>query len=124
MTEYTNYDMEQMLVGLEDHLDRKDIIGYAAARNARILRNELNEYFTVRDDLVMKYGEADVDENGKLTGSVSLQVDSEKFPDFLDEIGRFSTIKHAPTIFRLKFEEAIGQLSGKELLELEWMFEE
>ncbi|WP_165170707.1 hypothetical protein [Adlercreutzia sp. ZJ242] len=121
---YSNHDMEQMLDAVEHHLDRRDVIGYAAARNSRILRDELREYLKVRDELVMKYGEADVDEKGNPIGSVSLQVTSEKFPDFLDEIGRFSTIEHEPDLFKLKYDEAIGQLSGKELLELEWMFED
>lgn len=121
---YTNNDMDQMLAALEPLLERKDIIGYAAARNARILRSELSEYASVRDELVMKYGEADLDGDGNPTGSVSLSVNSEKFPQFAEEIERFARIEHEPDLFKLKFEEAIGQLSGKELLELEWMFED
>lgn len=121
---YTNNEMEQMLAAVEKQLERKDIIGYAAARNARILRNELSEYTSVRDELVMKYGEADLDEDGKPTGSVSLSIESDKFPQFVEEIERFARIEHEPNIFKLKFEEAIGQLSGSELLDLEWMFED
>lgn len=120
----SNREMEQMLGVLEKHLDRKDVIGYAAARNARILRTELSEYLKVRDELVTKYGEADLDENGDPTGQVSLSFASPRFADFNDEIQRFATIEHEPKLFKLKFEEAIGQLSGNELLEVEWMFEE
>lgn len=121
---YTNNDMEQMLAQVEKQLHRKDVIGYAAARNARILRDELSEYSKVRDELVMKYGEADLDEQGVPTGSVSLSLKSEKFPLFVEEIERFARIEHEPNLFKLKFEEAIGQLSGSELLEIEWMFED
>lgn len=121
---YTNQDMDNMLAALKPQLERKDIIGYAAARNARIIRNELSEYSKVRDELVMKYGEADLDEQGNPTGSVSLSIESDKFPQFVEEIERFARIEHEPDLFKLKFEEAIGQLSGKELLELEWMFED
>lgn len=121
---YTNQEMDAMLASLEKFLERKDVIGYAAARNARILRNELTEYTKVRDELVMKYGEADTDEQGNPTGQVSLSVTSPDFPKFADEIGRFATITHEPELFRIKFEQAIGQLSGSELLEVEWMFED
>lgn len=121
---YTNQEMEQMLDALQPILDRRDVIGYAAARNSRILRGELTEYHKVRDELVMKYGSADLDEEGNPTGQVSLTVGSPNFPQFVEEIGRYAAITHEPEIFKLKYEEAIGQLSGTELLSVEWMFED
>ena len=121
---YPNNDMEQMLEALKPLLERRDIIGYAAARNSRILRDELTEYAKVRDELVMKYGTPDTDEEGNPTGEVSLSFKSPDFPKFAEEIGRFATITHEPKLFLLKFEEAIGQLSGTELLAVEWMFED
>lgn len=121
---YTNQEMDQMLGQLKPLLERRDVIGYAAARNSRILTEELTEYTKVRDELVMKYGEADEDADGNPTGSVSLSVTSANFPKFVDEIERFATITHEPKLFRLKFEEAIGKLSGTELLAVEWMFED
>ena len=42
--EYSNAQMEQMLIALEPLLDRRDIVGYAAARNTRVLRAEALEY--------------------------------------------------------------------------------
>lgn len=121
---YKNAEMERMMGSLRKHLDRTDIIGYAAARNTRILANELSEYSKVRDELVMKYGEVELDERGDPTGSVSLSIESDKFPQFAEEIERFARIEHDPDIFKLKFDQAIGVLSGTELLEIEWMFEE
>lgn len=121
---YTNQEMDAMLTALDKFLERRDVIGYAAARNARILRSELTEFFKLRDELVMKYGEADTDEEGRPTGQVSLSMDSPDFPKFMDELSRFATITHEPELFRIKFEQAIGQLSGSELLEVEWMFED
>ena len=121
---YSNHEMEQMLGALSKQLNRKDIIGYAAARNTRILREELSEYLKLRDELIMKYGEPDTDDEGNPTGSVSLAFTSPRFPEFTDEIERYATIEHEPNLFKLKFEQAIGELSGSELLELEWMFEE
>ena len=121
---YTNYEMEQMLNAIGPLLERRDVIGYAAARNARILRGELTEYHKVRDELVMKYGEPDVDEGGNRTGQVSITVDSPSFAQFADELERYANISHEPDIFKIKFDKAIGALSGAEILSCEFMFEE
>lgn len=120
----TNNEMMGMLEALAPLLDRRDVIGYAAARNTRLLRTELNEYSRIRDELVMKYGEAEIGEDGNPTGRVSIAPTSANFPMFLDEIGRFAEIEHEPELFTIKYGEAIGKLSGSELLSVEWMFEE
>ena len=121
---YKNAEMEQMLGTLQKHLDRRDIVGYAAARNTRILRDELKEYLERRDELVRKYGTADTDEKGNPTGSVSLGFDSPEFSKFAEEIEQYAVIEHAPDLMQLKYEDAIGILSGAEILELDWMFKE
>ena len=121
---YKNVEMEQMAGALRKHLDRKDIIGDAAARNTRILTNELQEYTSIRNDLVKKYGTAETDENGAPTGVVEVKFDSEEFPKFVEELDSFARIEHEPEIFKIKYEEAIGKISGTELLEIEWMFED
>ena len=121
---YKNIEMEQMLAALEKHLGRTDKIGYAAARNTRILRNETHEYFERRKQLVEKYGSPQLDENGNPTGLTELRFDSPEFKEYAEEIGEWAIIEHAPNLFKLKFEEAIGNLSGTELLEIEWMFED
>lgn len=121
---YTNAEMDQMLTALEPMLERRDVIGYAAARNSRILRTELTEYLDVRDELVKKYGENDVDEDGNPTGQISIEFDSPNFGKFMDEFERYSSISHEPDIYKLKYDEAIGKLSGSELLSIDWMFED
>ncbi len=87
-------------------------------------RKGLSEYMSVRDDLVKKYGEPETDENGNATGSISISVKSPKFGDFSDELSRYVTIEHEPKLFTLPIKEAIGKLSGTEIPELEWMFDE
>ena len=121
---YKNIEMEQMLAALEKYLDRTDKIGYAAARNTRILRNETKEYFDRREQLVGKYGKAQTDESGNPTGVTELRFDSPEFIEYAREIEEWALIEHAPNIFKLKYEEAIGKLSGTQLLELDWMFED
>ena len=121
---YTNAEMEKMLRSLEPLLERRDMIGYAAARNTRILREELIEYHAKRDELVLKYGENEKDENGNPTGQVFISLTSPKFSEFIDAISVFDSIEHEPEIFQIEYSEAIGVLSGTELLECEFMFKE
>ena len=121
---FKNAEMEQMVGALGKHLERRDVIGYAAARNTRVLCGELEEYMKVRDELILKYGEPDVDEDGNQKDTVSLKFDSPLFADFSAELEKFAAIEHEPNVFKLKYEQAIGELSGSELLELDWMFEE
>jgi hypothetical protein len=49
---------------------------------------------------------------------------SERFRDFADELRRYAEISHDFEPFRIKYTEAIGQLSGQEMLAVDWMFED
>lgn len=117
MSKYTNEQMMAMFDSLKPHLDRRDIIGYAAARNTRALRDELVEYSAIWDELVTKYGEND-------GAQVRLSLDSPSFKEFEQEILPFAKIEHEPKLFTIPFDAAIDKLSGNELLEIDWMFEE
>ena len=120
----TNIQMEQMLASLQKHLDRGDMIGYAAARNTRVLEGELVEYFAKRNELAVKYGEPEKDGEGNETGRVSIQPMSDNFVLFIEELGKFAEIEHEPNLFKIDYAEAIGNLSGSELLDIDWMFED
>lgn len=78
----------------------------------------------MKNDLIIKYGTKEVDENGKETGHISIKPDNERINDFLEEMERYSTIEHDVNLFQLNYADAIGQLSGKELLELDFMFKD
>ena len=120
---YKNIEMEQMLATLEKHLGRTDKIGYAAARNTRILRAETQEYFDRREKLIEQYGEPQIGEDGKPTGLTELRFDSPKFADYAKEIEEWALIEHAPAIFKIPADEVIGKLTGTEALEIDWMLE-
>lgn len=121
---YKNIEMEQMIDSLSKFLGRSDIIGYAAARNTRILRDEAQEYLKKRDELVGKYGRPKVDEEGNPTGLIELRIDSEAFAEYAREIEEFALIEHEVDLFKLNYEKAIDRISGADLLEIEWMFED
>lgn len=121
---YKNIEMEQMIAALEPLLERTDKIGYAAARNTRILRTEAQEYFERREQLIAKYGEPKLDEDGNPTGLTQIRIGSEGFAAYAEDIEEWALIEHSPQLFILKYEEAIGKLSGAQILDLDWMFED
>lgn len=121
---FKNIEMEQMINSLEPLLDHTDIIGYAAARNTRILTNEIQEYIARREELVAKYGEEVLDDDGNPTGQIQLRFDSPKFKDYSDEIIEWAEIEHEPPIYKIPTEKCIGILSGRQMLEIGWMLED
>lgn len=121
---YSNLEMERMAASLSPLLERRDRIGYAAARNARLLGEELTEYRVRRDALVREMGEEVVGPDGAPTGKVSISPASPRFAKFRDALEPFAAIEHEPRLMRLPFSEAVGQLSGNELLAADWMFTE
>lgn len=120
----SNNQIMNRLEHLKRLLDHKDIVGYAAARNTRLLNEAALEFVQKRDELIMKYGDAVFDENGKETGEITLAFDSDNFPIFLEELKPYAEIEQEINLVTLKYEQAIGLLSGTELLELDWMFED
>ena len=116
-----NSEVSSRILQLKPFLNRKDKIGYAAARNTRVLSNQLIEYNTIRNELIQKYGEPDLDENGMDIGTVSIKISSPKFLDFCKELEPFNNIEHEVEFMVLKYEEVIGILTGEEILTIDWM---
>lgn len=114
----------EMLHQLEPLLPRRDKIGYVAARNYRVLSNSLTEYMTFRRDLIEKYGEPITDENGAETGRVSIKIGSPEFKSFNDEMAPFSEMEHEVELMTIKYDEVIGNLTGEEILGIDWMLED
>lgn len=118
---YTNADMDNMLQTLKKYLRRRDVFGYAAARNVRILEAELTEYTNVKNGLIAKYGERVTDDDGNETGDISLSFSSDGFAPFCEEIGPYAEIEHEPDLMTLDYAQTVGVLTGSEILELEFM---
>ena len=119
-----NIDMEEKIKALEPLLEYRDKIGYAAARNTRLLREASQEYQVRRDELIKKYGDPELDEDGNETGQVSLMSTSPNFSDFISELTPIAEIEHEVEIFKLPISDAIGTMSGQEILDMDWMFED
>ena len=119
---YRNAEMYRMLNAATKYLDRRDVIGYAAARNVRVLSEELTEYVRKIQDLVAEHGEPVIDADGNETGQLGIKVGGPGYEAFVREMAQYDEIEGDPRIMTLDYEQAIGALSGNELLELDWMF--
>ena len=109
---------------LSNFLDRKDIIGYAAARNTRIFKDACVEYNSIRDELIAKYGEQEIDTDGNYTGRSFITTSSSNISKFVSELEPYAIIEHDVTIFKIPYSEVIGKLTGSEILESDWMLED
>lgn len=119
-----NSMMNEMLRQLRPILSHRDKIGYIAARNYRILDDCLTEFQVFRDELIKKYGEVDKDKNGNELPTISINVGSPNFKRFCDELEPFNNMEHEVDLMTAKFEDAIGCLSGEEILGIDWMLED
>ena len=122
---FNNLEMVAMVQELRPLLSHRDIVGYAAARNTRVLSRSLTEYTAFRDRLVEKYGEPEPDgDAGRETGRIVLKMDSPKFQEFLNELEPFNVMEHEVELMTLKYGDVIGALSGEEILSIDWMLED
>ena len=119
----TNKEMAQMLESLYGVIDQKGMLGYAAARNLRSIRNAAREYLDIRDDLMQKYGENELDESGEKTARYLVRTNTALGRKYLEEISRYDEIEHEVEIMKIKPEDAIDQLTGRQMLAIEWMIE-
>lgn len=119
-----NIQMDQMINSLRKVLSHRDKIGYYAARNYRILNDSLIEYQNFKNSLIAKYGTTDVDSDGNELQTISIKVGSQNFDDFLKELEPFNNIEHEVELMIAKYEDAIGCLSGEEILAIDWMLED
>lgn len=117
-----NVVMSDMLRQLRLILSQRNLIGYIAARNYRILSDNLIEYEKFKNDLINKYGEVDTDEFGNPI--VSIKIGSERFQEFSKELEPLNNVEHEVDLMMAKYEDAIGILSGEEILNIDWMFED
>lgn len=119
-----NSEMDLMLRQLTPILSQRNRIGYAAARNYRILSESLIDYNRFKDELIDKYGEPDTAEDGTDLPTISIKIGSPNFKRFCDEMAVYNNISHEVELMVVKYEETIDILSGEEILAIGWMLED
>lgn len=104
---------------LSNYKDKRGILGYAIARNIRILQGSLTEYLSMYNELATKYSVDEKDEAGNKTGRQVISGKAVK--QFESDLTPFAKIKHNVTICTMPFEECIDDLSTEDILALDFM---
>lgn len=123
MPKYTNARLAVMRQSIAPMLDRTDIIGFVAARNARAIDSELREFYEKRDELIRELGTEEVGEDGEPTGSTRIDRGTPEFAEFARRIEEYAEVECEANICTVPVAKAEGLLSGSEMLEVEWMFD-
>lgn len=116
-----NIDGEQYIKALEPLLNRTDIIGYAAARNTRIISESISDYTAKRDELIMKYGEQTINSNGQVVGGYSMNQGMVTWDEFVTELEPLAAVEIDVPVFQVSRNDAVGAMTGAQMLALEWM---
>lgn len=54
----------------------------------------------------------------------TLKMDSPNFKQFCDELAPFNEMEHEVELMTAKYDEVAGNLSGEEILAIDWMLED
>lgn len=115
----TNQKMDDCYNALNNISERTTgRLGYAIARNLRKLSEELVEYQSLKDKAICKYGqEAD--------GTYSIQIGSEAFENYINEMKEYMNIEHDVQIFTVTEDEVLSSdLNAKEMLAIDFMIQD
>lgn len=112
-----NSEMDNRIQSLTPLLEHADMVGYAAARNYRRLQDQNQEYQDQKAELIKKYGK---EEDGQFFINSSLPG----WDEFLEELVPYMALEHEVEIYQIPMKEAMGKITGREIIENEWMFTE
>lgn len=115
---FTNFKMEELVLGMGPLLRQRGKLGYAAARNYRTLTNALFEYQQFKDELISKYGEKDPE------GRFVITRENPQREKFMEELKVLGEIEQEVEVHMAAMDEAIMVLTGEEILTSDWMLEE
>lgn len=115
---YTNAQLERMLASITLHLGRRDLIGYVCARNYRVIGDALAEYVQVKNALLAECGEVGDD------GVPRISTASPRYAEFVARFEPIAGVEQELTIMPLKYTDVVGELTGEEILDIDWMLED
>lgn len=116
----TNKEMNESVTNLINLLDKvQGKLGYAIAKNHRILLNELKEYIGLRDVAITQFGEPD--ENG----NIRILIGTEAHKKFLEEMKQYDDIESDVSIVMVSPEDVYSSnLNAKEVSGILFMIKE
>lgn len=120
----TNVEIETMIMDLKPLLDCKGLTGLVAARNTRILSELIQEYLAMKQELIIKYGVPQLDCDGNRTDYVAVTPETNGFTQFVDELTPLAEAEQEFTVMKVPAEKVMSELTGSQMIALDWMFEE
>jgi hypothetical protein len=113
MTNAQAFDAVLML----SKLDEKGMLGYAIARNRRLLTAEVQEYSYKRDELLAEFG-TDM-------GNGQFQLNAENASRFYEALRPYSELTVDVPVMQIEPEVFYsGNLTSNQMFALEWMVDE
>lgn len=115
---YTNAQLERMLASASAHLERRDLIGYVCARNYRVIGAALADYVQVKNELLAECG--GVRDNGV----PYIEPSMPRYAEFVARFNPIAGVEQEVTIMPLRYTDVVGELTGEEILAIDWMLED
>ena len=116
---FNNVEIENHLSELEPLLEKTNMVGYIAAMNYRNLNEAVKEYHQLRDKIIEECGEEAEDENGNKVKRVTKGTPA--WDTFLERLEPIAGFEHEVQILKMDAKEASEFLTGRQILNLEWM---
>lgn len=116
----TNKQMDEYIYGLEGLMEKtQGRLGYAIAKNHRMILNELKEYQGLKDSAIMRFGTKNEQ------GRASIQVGTDAYEKYLEEMKQYDDIESDVNIVMVKADDVYSSnLSAKEVSGILFMIEE
>lgn len=106
----------------ERHLGDKGVLGYACARNARMMTFANAEYIQARAAAIRRHGDEVRNDKGRVTGH-TISPESEGWDAYREEMAPLDAMEHEVDVVRVPAVDLIGELSGAEMLALDFMID-
>ena len=115
---YTNAQLERMLASITPHLGRRDLIGYVCARNVRVLRDALADYVDAKNALLAECGGVRDD------GVPYIEPSMPRYAEFIARFEPIASVEQEVAVMPLRYTDVVGELTGEEILAIDWMLED
>lgn len=116
----TNKQMDEYIIGLDGLMNKtQGKLGYAIAKNYRMIANELKEYVGLKDAAIAQFGERDEE------GRIVIHLGTEAHKKYLEEMKQYDDIESDVSIVMVSPEDVYSSnLNAKEVSGILFMIKE